>query len=231
MDSSYLLYSAIKCGADIRAYYVRTAFQPQFEFNDAMRVADLLKADVKVIDADILSVPHVAENPDNRCYYCKSAIFETIRRCAVQDGRTKIIDGTNASDDTAERPGMKALNEIGVRSPLLECGLTKAMIRELSKRAGLPTWNKLAYSCLATRIPAGTAVTKELLAKIEGAEEALYQLSFSGFRVRVFGGAARLQFAESEMAEAFERHAEIKHGVGRFFDTVLLDMDGRRKNG
>ncbi|MBO5998129.1 MAG: ATP-dependent sacrificial sulfur transferase LarE, partial [Lachnospiraceae bacterium] len=174
VDSSYLLYAAMQAGADIKAYYVKAQFQPQFEFDDAMKLAEQLGADVRIIYADVLADPEVAANPADRCYYCKRNIFSQILQAAGEDGYRLILDGTNASDRADDRPGMKALKEMEVRSPLRECGLTKAMIRDLSRQAGLFTWNKPAYACLATRIPEGTAITDELLQMTEQAEDYLF---------------------------------------------------------
>lgn len=231
VDSSYLLYAALACGADVRPYYVKTVFQPQFEFDSAMKLAEKLRTKVNVVDVDVLDMPYVADNPPDRCYYCKSAIFGTIAELACEDGCTMLIDGTNASDDAGDRPGMKALDEIGVRSPLRECGLTKKMIRELSKEAGLPTWDRPSYSCLATRVPSGTEITADILAKIEGAETGLFALGFKDFRVRYFNGAARLQFNNEEFKKATDLRVEVLSAVKKYFDIVLLDMAGRETNG
>ena len=135
VDSAYLLYAAVGCGADVKAYYVKTPFQPEFEYEDAACLARQLNVEMITLHMDILSDSTIAENPKNRCYFCKKRIFTTILDQAKADGYCLVIDGTNASDDVAERPGMQALTELGVRSPLRECGLTKADIRKLSKEA------------------------------------------------------------------------------------------------
>ena len=136
VDSSYLLYAAVQCGADVHAYFAKTAFQPQFELDDAQRLAESVGAKLTVLELDALSSEDVARNPANRCYYCKQNIFGNLKRAAAEDGFTLILDGTNASDDAGDRPGMRALREMDVRSPLRECGLTKAEIRRLSHEAG-----------------------------------------------------------------------------------------------
>ncbi|MBQ2085576.1 MAG: ATP-dependent sacrificial sulfur transferase LarE, partial [Oscillospiraceae bacterium] len=176
VDSSYLLYAGISAGADVTGYYVKAAFQPMFEYNDAMRLAEQIGARVKVIEVDVLADEKVRQNPSNRCYYCKRAIFGNILRAAAEDGYTLILDGTNASDDEGDRPGMKALKELQVRSPLRECGLTKDMIRQLSRQSGLFTWDKPAYACLATRIRTGEEITAEKLAATEDSEDYLFSL-------------------------------------------------------
>ena len=163
VDSSYLLYAAVQCGADVHAYFAKTAFQPRFELDDARRLAESVGTKLTVLELDALSSEDVARNPANRCYYCKQNIFGNLKRAAAEDGFTLILDGTNASDDAGDRPGMRALREMDVRSPLRECGLTKAEIRRLSHEAGLFTWDKPAYACLATRIPQGEMITGEKL--------------------------------------------------------------------
>ena len=133
VDSAYLLYSAVQSGADVKAYYAKTAFQPAFELEDAKKLAAQLGAQMEILTLDVLSVPKVVGNPQNRCYYCKTALFSAMTAAAKKDGFTLILDGTNASDEAADRPGMQALRELSVRSPLRECGLTKKEIRRLSK--------------------------------------------------------------------------------------------------
>ena len=191
VDSSYLLYAGIKAGADIRPYFIKTAFQPEFELEDAKRLCAQLGAELYIIELDALATPDVVKNPANRCYYCKTGLFGTLQQRAKADGYTVLLDGTNASDDAGDRPGMKALTEMSVLSPLRLCGLSKAQIRELSREAGLFTGDKPAYACLATRVPTGEAITEALLARVEGAEQVLFSLGFTDFRVRVFHDAAR----------------------------------------
>ena len=125
VDSAYLLYSAVQSGAEVKAYYAKTAFQPAFELEDAKKLANQLGARMEILSLDVLSVPNVAENPKNRCYYCKTALFSAISAAAKKDGFSLLLDGTNASDEVSDRPGMQALRELCVRSPLRECGLTK----------------------------------------------------------------------------------------------------------
>lgn len=220
-DSSYLLYAALKYGARVGAYFVKTAFQPQFELEDAKRLAAQLGAELTVIERDILSVPEVRKNPQTRCYYCKHAIFGMIARRAAEDGWPLIIDGTNASDDAADRPGMLALSELCVRSPLRECGITKAQVRALSKEAGLFTWNKPAYACLATRIPAGEEITAEKLSLVEHSEDSLFKMGFSDFRVRLRGASARLELPEGQHPTALKRWDEICAELSAFEDIEL----------
>ena len=176
---------------------------------------------------DILSLPAVAENPSDRCYHCKLTLFGALTRQALADGYTVLIDGTNASDDMDDRPGTRALRELSVRSPLLECGLTKTDVRRLSQDAGLFTWDKPAYACLATRIPFGDPITSDILDRVEKSEDALSRLGFSDFRVRIFHCAARLQFPSSQMDKALAEIDAVKKSVAPYFPVVLMDLDGR----
>ena len=227
VDSAYLLYAALKEGADVTAYYVKSAFQPEFEYQDALRLAEELSAKMKVIPIDVLSDETVRKNPADRCYYCKRQIFSRILDAAAADGYTLILDGTNASDDLADRPGVKALRELQVRSPLLECGLTKPEIRRLSKEAGLFTWDKPAYACLATRIPTSEEITPEKLENTEKAEAFLSSLGFSDFRVRLFNGCARLQVKDTQTGLVLEKKEAILNALKPLYKAVFLDLETR----
>ena len=227
VDSAYLLYAAKQAGADVAPYYVKSAFQPQFELEDAKRLAKELGMVMKILTLDVLADQTVAENPPDRCYHCKKVIFATIMQAAEADGYQVLLDGTNASDEEGDRPGMRALRELSVRSPLRECGLTKEEIRRLSKEAGLFTWDKPAYACLATRIPAGERITKEKLADTEAAENYLFSLGFTDFRVRRFGDAARLQFPAGQLPGVLEKRKEIVAELKQYYSAVLLDMEVR----
>lgn len=226
-DSSYLLYAAKAAGCDVRPYLIRSPFQPQFELDDARRVVESLGLSLTVVTFDILQDPDVRSNPPDRCYFCKKALFTQLWERSRSDGYDLLCDGTNASDDEGDRPGMRALRELDVRSPLRECGLTKPEIRGLSREAGLFTGDKPAYACLATRIPAGTEITAPLLQKVERAENTLFELGFSDFRVRYFGGAAKLQFPEEQFQNAIERRTKIVSALAPDFDAVLLDLSPR----
>ena len=227
VDSAYLLYAGVKAGADIRPYFIKTAFQPAFELADAKKLAEGLGVEVTVLELDALADPRVAANPADRCYFCKQNLFRTLKERAIADGYPVLLDGTNASDEAGDRPGMRALAELSVRSPLRECGLTKAEIRARSREAGLFTWDKPAYACLATRVPAGEAITADLLARVEGAEDALFRLGYTDFRVRVFHGAARLQLPRGQMERAVREAETIQAALKPYFTPILLDLEGR----
>ena len=227
VDSAYLLYAAMQDAEKVRAYYVKAEFQPQVELDDAVRLAKELGADLRILDVQVLSDPRVKANPPDRCYHCKRAIFGTILEAAKADGFSVLLDGTNASDDAGDRPGMRALAELSVFSPLRECGLTKSKIRQLSKEAGLFTWDKPAYACLATRIPTGEELTAEKLAATEIAEDDLFSLGFSDFRVRSREGHARLQLPEAQLPLLLENRKEILEKLKEHYQTVSLDLEVR----
>ena len=228
VDSFYLLYEALRCGAEVCAYFVRSPFQPQFELDDALRLADELGARMRVLSLDVLSDPEIAANPPDRCYFCKRRIFAAIQTAARADGYDLLLDGTNASDDIADRPGFRALRELEVLSPLRACALTKEEIRRRSRAAGLFTWDKPAYACLATRIPAGRPITAEALKTTEQAEGFLSSLGFRDFRIRMDGSAAKLQLRAEDLPRLLDCRAAVLEGLRPFYSAVTLDLEVRK---
>lgn len=226
-DSALVLYLARQNGCDVHAYYVNTVFQPDFELEDARRIAEELGIPLTVVEMDILAVPEAAANGPDRCYYCKRAIFTALQDAALNDGYPVLLDGTNASDQAGDRPGMRALRELGIRSPLRECGITKTEVRRRSREAGLFTWEKPAYACLATRIPSGTAICAEQLAAVEQAEARMSEMGFRDFRVRLYGGAARIQVRAEQFGMAAEKRSVILKQIGGLFEGVFLDLNAR----
>jgi uncharacterized protein len=228
VDSAYLLYAAKQYGRRLKAYYVKTAFQPQFELEDATRLAAELDADMEVLDVDILCKSVITNNPTDRCYYCKKELFSHILKAAKEDGFSVLLDGTNASDEASDRPGMRAITELSVRSPLRECGLTKAEIRRLSKEAGLFTYDKPAYACLATRIPTGEVITKEKLFRTEMAEGYLSDMGFRDFRVRSQGDMAKLQVTETDLTLLIQQREAILQELKKHYTSIVLDLEVRK---
>lgn len=227
VDSAYLLYAAIQAGCDIHAYYVKSAFQPEFELEDAKRLAKELDATMTVLNLDVLSDSNITDNPANRCYCCKKKIFSKIIEAAMADGYDVIIDGNNASDDVNDRPGMKAVQELQVRSPLRECSITKTEVRRRSKEAGLFTWDKPAYACLATRIPTGFKITVEKLHATEISEKALSDLGFTDFRIRLSGNDAKIQVREEQLENLLIYRKEILEKLKPYYTSVTVDLEVR----
>ncbi|HEY9574817.1 MAG TPA: ATP-dependent sacrificial sulfur transferase LarE [Lachnospiraceae bacterium] len=229
VDSTFLLYMAKKYGVDLQAYYVKTAFQPDFELEDAKAAAKEIGMNFRVIDFDVLSDKTVVENPPNRCYFCKQRIFGKIAETAKKDGYSCIIDGTNASDDADDRPGMKALAELEVYSPLRLCGWTKEKIREELKKAGIFTWEKPAYACLATRIAGGQKITAWDLKRVERGESFLSSLGFKDFRIRLRGDSALIQVREKEIEKLLGLREKIEKRLNKDFSQVMLDLKAREE--
>ena len=227
VDSAWLLHEAARYARWCTAYFVNTPFQPAFELADARETARQIGAELRVLELDILSAPEVGANPADRCYYCKMRIFSAIARAARKDGFTMLMDGTNASDSAADRPGMRALQELSVASPLRLAGLTKADVRRLSKEAGLFTWEKPAFACLATRIPTGVPLTPEALQITEAAEARLASLGFSDFRIRFLDGPARIQLKAEQLPRALERRTDILDILLPLYRAVMLDLEVR----
>ena len=204
------------------------------DLEDAKKLAVSLEAEMTILPLNVLELSAVRENPSDRCYHCKNAIFSRILEAAEKDGFQEVMDGTNASDDAGDRPGMRALRELRVLSPLRICGVTKKALREYSRNAGLFTWNKPAYACLATRVPTGCSIDQEILKKIERAETCLTRLGFSDFRVRVWKDPAgqdswnaRLQLTESQFSLLSEKRLEVLELLKPDFSQVLLDLSAR----
>ena len=227
VDSSYLLYAGIREACDIHAYYIKSAFQPQFELDDAKKLAEELGAKMTVLELNVLSDAQIVQNFSNRCYDCKKKIFQRLLEAAKADGYDVIIDGTNASDDANDRPGMKALQELSVLSPLRECGITKEAVRILSKKAGLFTWDKPAYACLATRIPTNTIITAEKLSATENAEAILSDLGFHDFRIRLSGEDAKIQVREDQLEKLLFYRKEILEKLKPYYSAVTVDLEVR----
>ncbi|MGM9537397.1 MAG: TIGR00268 family protein [Candidatus Onthomonas sp.] len=226
-DSAFLLWAALKAGVEIRPFFIDTPFQPRWERAGAEALCQSLGISLTVLEAEPLSCPEIRANPANRCYRCKRLLFTTLRQAAGEAGFSLLWEGTNASDDPKDRPGMRALAELGVDSPLRICGLTKAEIRRKSREAGLPTWDKPSYACLATRFPTGRALTAEDLSRVESGENALMELGFSDLRLRLRDWGALLQLPAGQQEDAGRRWPEIAAVLEPLFPEVRLDPAGR----
>jgi uncharacterized protein len=232
VDSAYLAYLANReLGSRAIAVTGDSASYPTFQRHLAERLVKRFGIRHEVIPTNEFEDLNYISNPPNRCYYCKSELFNKLEEFARHNAFEVICDGTNTDDVGDWRPGRQAAREMGVRSPLLECGMTKADIREMSRRAGLPTWDQPASACLSSRVPYGDLVTIEKLSMIDQAEEALKQLGFSQVRVRHHGDIARIEIGEDELSRALEPEmarlmlAALKP-LG--FRYVTLDLEGYR---
>ena len=222
-DSSYLLYAARRCNAEFRAYTVETAFRSPVEQKDSKKVCDLLGVYPTIIDVDPLQYPEITSNGEDRCYLCKKLIFTSIQRRAWLDGFQDICDATNGTDDPSDRPGMRALTELGVLSPLKDAGLDKAYIRLLSRDAGLPTWDSPSDSCLATRISTGIPITEENLRRTFEAETTLHGMGFKGIRARSLSdGSCRLEILDNQKEFLEEHEAEVSDLLKRLYTSYTV---------
>ena len=231
-DSAYLAYIANDELGDLAvAVTADSASYPTLQRGLADRLARQFGINHEVIFTQEFEDARYTSNPPNRCYFCKSELYTKLNQLKRERGVAIICDGSNADDVGDYRPGRQAARELGVRSPLEECGLTKAEIRELSRRAGLPTWNEPASACLSSRVPYGQMVTIGKLSMIDKAEIALKQLGFRQVRVRHHGDVARIEVAEAEMPRALDpemtkRMSEALKSLG--FKYVALDLEGYR---
>ncbi|MBQ2444918.1 MAG: ATP-dependent sacrificial sulfur transferase LarE [Oscillospiraceae bacterium] len=207
VDSAYLLYLASRHAKTVHAYYVDTEFQPAFEREDAEKIAAFCSVPLTVLPLSQLCCPEIQRNDARRCYHCKRRILSAIQAAAIQDGFHLLADGSNADDREDDRPGFQALQELHVCSPLRQAGLTKVMIRQGAREAGLFTHDKPAYACLATRIQEGEPLTAEKLSVTEEAEAYLHSLGFRDLRIRQSNGTARIQIPSSQFP-LFEAHRE-----------------------
>jgi uncharacterized protein len=231
VDSAYLaLIAADTLGDRALAVTADSASYPERHRQLALQIARDFQLQHEIIHTNELERPEYRANPANRCYYCKHELYTHLSRIAAARGAV-VVDGNNADDRGDYRPGRQAAREFGVRSPLDDVDLTKAEIRELSKRAGLPTWDEPASACLSSRIPYHSEVTDEKLRTIERAEQALRALGFRVFRVRHHDLLARLEIARDEMARALEPEinaAIVRELKAAGYRHVSLDLQGYR---
>ncbi len=232
VDSTFLLKAAHDVlGDDVLAITVAAAVHPRAELDEAKELASAMGVRHIVVEVDALSMAAFKTNARDRCYHCKLDVFAQIQRLAAESGISNVADGTNADDIGDDRPGLKAVEELGILTPLRDAGLTKADIRALSHELDLPTWDKPAYACLATRFPYGTEITAEKLDVIERAEAAVHELGFVASRVRYHGDVARVevQAGDVENAARPETAAEIVRRLKEVgFRYVTLDLQGYR---
>ncbi len=234
VDSAYLACVAVDAlGAQrVLAVIGRSASYPESQWENARAVAREFGIPVFELSTDELNDPAYAANPSNRCYFCKNELWSKLVPLARERGFAVVVDGTNADDRGDHRPGAKAADERGVRSPLAEVGLTKAEIRERSRARGLPTWRQPSSPCLSSRLPYGTAVTIERLRRVENAEASLRRLGVAGdLRVRYHGKMARVELSRDELTKWLQPGARraLRDAVrAAGFERVTLDLGGFR---
>jgi uncharacterized protein len=194
VDSTFLLASAKSAlGTRVKAATAVSPTFPAWEKEDAEKIAKSLGVEQIVFESNELESEQFCSNPENRCYYCKQELFTKLKKIAEQNGLAVIAEASNLDDLRDYRPGRRAVEELGIRSPLLEAGFSKAEIREASKRLGLPTWDKPSFACLASRFPYGSEITPEKLEQVENAEDFLRGQGFRVLRVRHHGEVARIE--------------------------------------
>jgi len=233
VDSTFLLRVATRTLAEGAVGVIGESESiPAKEFQAAQELAAGFGGKVETLRTEELSDENYAGNAENRCYFCKTELFTKLRAYADERDIAWILDGSNKDDEGDWRPGMQAARDQGVRSPLREAGMTKDEIRVLSKQLGLPTWDKPAAACLASRIPYGTPITAESLSMVERAEDVLKQLGFRQVRVRHHAEIARLELGEEELANALEgaiRRTLVGHLQEIGYRFVTLDLQGYRQ--
>jgi uncharacterized protein len=232
VDSTFLLAAAKEALGDrVLAVIGRSPTYPRRELEAAQKLADHIGARYRVVDTDEMQEEAFYKNPPTRCFACKTTLLGIVRDVAEEEGLKEVIEGSNADDTGDYRPGLAAIDELGVRSPLLEVGMTKGEIRELSKEMGLPTWDKPAMACLSSRIPYGEDITLEKLERIEQTENGIRDLGVQHLRVRDHGKVARIELAPNEIArmaapEMRARLVALAKAAG--YQYVALDLEGYR---
>lgn len=230
VDSTFLLACAKRAlGHEVKAYTCRSAFVPEWELNEAREFCKKHEIAFQIIPLNVLADKKIAANPIDRCYLCKKKVFGAIVEQAKQDGYALVCDGANLDDLSDYRPGSKAAKELGVLSPLQILGYNKAAIRKLSAAMGLPTAQKPAYACLATRIPTDHTITGEALERIDRAEQVFHAMGYPAVRVRHHGDLARVELSKDSLQafiqnEDMQQVAERVKAVG--YRYVALDMQG-----
>ncbi|MDO5338327.1 MAG: ATP-dependent sacrificial sulfur transferase LarE [Eubacteriales bacterium] len=230
VDSTFLLKAAHEALGDRAiALTVQSAFFPHRELQEA---ADFCKSEgisQLICKVEELDIPGVCENPRNRCYLCKRELFQKMKAIAQEQGVSCVAEGSNLDDTRDYRPGLLAVAELGIKSPLRECNLTKQEIRLLSRDMGLPTWDKPSFACLASRFVYGEQITREKLAMVEKAEELLLELGFGQVRVRIHGTMARIEVLPEEFSHLMEVRERVLERLESYgFTYVSLDLKGYR---
>lgn len=230
VDSVFLLYAAKEAlGDQVLALTAALRAVPGKELREAEEFCRIRGIRHRIERIDEFSIEGFAENPPDRCYLCKKTLFTKMRRIAAAEGYPVLMEGSNLDDQGDYRPGLRALRELGIRSPLKEAGFSKAEIREMSRRLGLPTWEKPSMACLASRFVYGERITPEKMDMVERAEEYLSELGFVQRRVRIHGNLARIELLPEDIARMMEegRYGRVQEKLASLgFSYVTLDLKG-----
>lgn len=229
VDSSLILKIATETGKRVHAVMFRTSLHPAADEPEARKLAKEIGAQITVMEIDEFSNPDILKNPVDRCYLCKKMLFEKLVEFAHENGYKTIADGTNADDHNEYRPGIKALGELGVVSPLAELGITKNEVRHFAKELGIRVHNKPSAPCMATRFPYNTEITRESLEKVELAEDYLKQCGLEVCRLRVHEDIARIEVKEENFEKVLINRKNIASELKKIgFTYITLDIEGFR---
>lgn len=228
VDSTFLAGVAAEMELNFKAITIASPFIPEKEIQEAIELSRSLNIEHEIIEVKFDQLGKALNNSPERCYYCKKMIFSKIKKYAEAENRT-VIEGTNQDDQGDYRPGMKALRELEIKSPLFDAGLKKSEIRKLSAEIDLPTWDKPSLSCLATRVSYNSEITEDKLARIEVAEKHLVELGFTQYRVRDHNNLARIEVLPEEREKLFD--LELLNSLNKKFkelgfDHVTFDLGG-----
>lgn len=232
VDSTFLLFTAKEAlGDKVMAVTASSCSFPVREFEEAKSYCRELGVRHEIVESEELKIEGFSHNPKNRCYLCKRELFEKIIKLADKEGFKEVAEGSNLDDNGDYRPGLKAIAELNVKSPLRHIGFSKEEIRILSRYLDLPTWDKPSFACLASRFPYGEEITEEKLSMVDKAEQYLLDLGFKQVRVRIHGDVARIEVAADDFARFMEEKLRA-HVYARFkeigFSYTALDLKGYR---
>jgi len=232
VDSTFLLYAAKEAlGDKAIAVTAHSCSFPERELKETKAFCENHNIRQFIFDSEELDIEGFSQNPKNRCYLCKRELFQKIINIAADNGITVIAEGSNLDDNGDYRPGLQAVAELGIKSPLREIGFTKADIRALSRHLGLPTWNKQSFACLASRFVYGETITEEKLGMVDRAEQLLLDLGFHQMRVRIHGTMARIEVMPEEFPKLIEEDIRTRitttlKSIG--FTYITMDLIGYR---
>lgn len=232
VDSTFLLYAAKEAlGDKVMAVTASSCSFPKRELNEALEYCKSQGIKHEVVESEELKIEGFSHNPKNRCYLCKHELFEKIRKIADDNGMKEVVEGSNLDDNGDYRPGLQAVAELGVKSPLREIGFSKEQIRILSNYLGLPTWDKQSFACLSSRFPYGEEITEKKLSMVDKSEQLLLDLGFHQLRVRIHGNMARIELDPAEFDKFMQEDVRTKvyDKLKEFgFTYVTLDLKGYR---